>query len=67
MYDVISIDSLGRETTLARSVNDRATAADLARQAASERRCGRMVLPGSRKLPDCVCVVPVRAEERRAA
>ena len=41
-------------------------AADLARQAAAERGVGRMVLPGSSKLPNCVCVVPVPAPAEAA-
>jgi hypothetical protein len=59
MYDVIFIDGHGSETPLAKQLNDRRDAADLARRAASERGVGRMVLPGSSRLPNCVCVVPV--------
>lgn len=59
MYDVIYIDAQGAETPLAQRLDDRSDAADIARQAATERGAGRMVLPGSAKLPNCVCVVPV--------
>ena len=58
MYDVIYIDSQGAETSLAERLDDRQDAARLACQAAVERKAGRMVLPGSNKLPNCVCVVP---------
>jgi hypothetical protein len=47
---------------VAQHVDDRKEATDVARQAAAERGAGRMVLPGSTKLPNCVCVVPVDAE-----
>ena len=60
MYDVIYIDAHGSETPLVQHVDDRKEATDVARQAAAERGAGRMVLPGSTKLPNCVCVVPVR-------
>jgi hypothetical protein len=43
-------------------MTDRADAAEVAKQAAAERGVGRMVLPGSAKLPNCVCVVPVLPE-----
>jgi hypothetical protein len=59
MYDVIYIDAHGSETPLVQHVDDRKEATDVARQAAAERGAGRMVLPGSTKLPNCVCVVPV--------
>jgi hypothetical protein len=59
MYDVIYIDSHGDETPVAQHVSDRKDAAELAKQAALERGVGRMMLPGSAKLPNCVCVVPV--------
>ena len=59
MYDVIYIDPQGAETSLARDLNDRLDAATVARRAAAERGAGRMVLPGSVKIPNCVCVVPV--------
>jgi|GEM_PF-3373185 len=62
MYDVIYIDAHGEETPLAQRLDDRKDAAALARQGAAERGAGRMVLPGSRKLPNCVCVVPVAPE-----
>jgi hypothetical protein len=59
MYDVIYIDPQGAETSLARDLSDRLDAATVARRAAAERGAGRMVLPGSVKIPNCVCVVPV--------
>jgi hypothetical protein len=62
MYDVIYIDVHGSETPVRQHVDDRKEAADVARQAAAERGAGRMVLPGSNKLPNCVCVVPVDVE-----
>jgi hypothetical protein len=65
MYDVIYIDSRGQETPVARQLDDRADAAALARRAAAERGAGRMVLPGSSRPSNCVCVVPV--PERPAA
>ena len=46
---------------LAQDLPDRAVAADLARRLSAERGAGRLVLPGSRKLENCVCVVPVVA------
>jgi hypothetical protein len=58
MYDVIYIDPQGSETSVAHLV-DKADACDLARKASIERGCGRMILPGSVKMRDCVCVVPV--------
>jgi hypothetical protein len=62
MYDVIYVDAHGSETPVAQHVDDKEQATDVARQAAAERGAGRMVLPGSTKLPNCVCVVPVEAE-----
>jgi hypothetical protein len=62
MYDVIYIDAHGSETSLAQHVDDREEATVVARQAAAERGAGRMMLPGSTKLPNCVCVVRVEAE-----
>jgi hypothetical protein len=59
MYDVIYIDPEGSETAVAQHLIDRRDAAQLARTTAAERGAGRMVLPGSAKLPNCVCVVPV--------
>jgi hypothetical protein len=59
MYDVIYIDPQGSETSLAQRLDDRGDATSVARKAAAERGAGRMVLPGSVKLPNCVCVVPV--------
>ena len=59
MYDVIYIDSHGDETPLAQHLIDRKDAAEVAKRAAAERGVGRMVLPGSSKLPNCVCVIPV--------
>jgi hypothetical protein len=58
MYDVIYIDAHGSETPLAEALEHRCDAADIARAAAVERGAGRLVLPGSRKLVNCVCVVP---------
>ena len=62
MYDVIFIDAHGDETPVVQHVDDRKEATDVARQVAAERGAGRMVLPGSAKLPNTVCVVPVHAE-----
>jgi hypothetical protein len=62
MYDVIYIDDRGSETSVAQHVDDRKEACDVARQVAAERGAGRMLLPGSTKLRNCVCVVPVHAE-----
>jgi hypothetical protein len=62
MYDVIYIDSHGDETPLAQHMTDRKDAAEVAKHEAAERGVGRMVLPGSAKLPNCVCVVPVFPE-----
>jgi hypothetical protein len=59
MYDVIYIDAEGDETPVAQHLDDRADATEVARRAATERGAGRMVLPGSRKPSNCVCVVPV--------
>jgi hypothetical protein len=66
MYDVIYIDAHGGETPVAQHLDDRKDAAQLARQAAAERGVGRMMLPGSSKLPNCVCVVPVPAPAEAA-
>jgi hypothetical protein len=66
MYDVIYIDAHGDETPLAKQVDDRQDAAQVARQAASERGVGRMVLPGSAKPSNCVCVIPVPPSPERA-
>ena len=60
MYDVIYIDAQGDETPVAQQLDDRKDAADVARQAAAERGAGRMVLPGSSQLRNCVCVIPCR-------
>jgi hypothetical protein len=62
MYDVIYIDSDGGETPVAEHMSDRGDAARVAKDAAAERGAGRMVLPGSAKLCNCVCVVPVLGE-----
>lgn len=62
MYDVIFIDAQGAETPVVQHVDDRKEATDVARQVAAEKGAGRMVLPGSAKLRNCVCVVPVRDE-----
>jgi len=58
VYDVIYIDATGGETPVAEALEDRKDAAEVARRAAAERGAGRMVLPGSGKLPNCVCVIP---------
>ena len=63
MYDVVYIDAQGAETPVAQHFDDRKDAADVARQAAAERGAGRMVLPGSHRLPNCVCVIPVPPTE----
>jgi hypothetical protein len=63
MYDVIFIDAHGDETPAAEHLSDRAAAAALAKQEAAERGVGRMMLPGSSKLPNCVCVIPVPLPE----
>jgi hypothetical protein len=62
MYDVIYIDSHGDETPVAQHMSDRGDAAEVAKTEAASRGAGRMVLPGSAKLPNCVCVVPVLSE-----
>jgi hypothetical protein len=66
MYDVIYIDPEGSETPVAQHLDDRKDAAQLARTAAAERGAGRMVLPGSEKLRNCVCVVPVVPQAKAA-
>ena len=66
MYDVIYIDAQGAETPLAQHLDDRGDATDLAREAAAERNAGRMVLPGSTKLPNCVCVIPTQGLDEAA-
>jgi len=58
MYDVIYIDEQGIETRLADHLSNRGDATVIAREAAAERKAGRMVLPGSNKPTHCVCVVP---------
>ena len=63
MYDVVYIDAHGGETPVGQRFDDRKDAADVARKAAAERGVGRMVLPGSSKLPNCVCVIPVPPAE----
>jgi hypothetical protein len=63
MYDVIFIDAQGDETPVAEHLSDRGDAAELAKRAAAERGVGRMVLPGSAKLPNCVCVIPAPVPE----
>ena len=63
MYDVVYIDAHGQETPVAQQLDDRQDAAEVARQAAAERGAGRMVLPGSSLLPNCVCVIPVPPAE----
>ena len=63
MYDVVYIDAHGAETPVAQQLDDRKDAAEVARQAAAERGAGRMVLPGSSHLRNCVCVIPVPPAE----
>jgi hypothetical protein len=63
MYDVVYIDAHGEETKVAQQLGNRADAAEVARRAAAERGAGRMVLPGSTPLPNCVCVIPVPPAE----
>jgi hypothetical protein len=63
MYDVVYIDAQGTETPVAQQLDDRKDAAEVARQAAAERGAGRMVLPGSTRLRNCVCVIPVPPAE----
>ena len=63
MYDVIFIDDHGDETPVAEHLADRADATALAKQEAAERGAGRMVLPGSSKPHNCVCVIPVSLPE----
>ena len=57
MYDVIYIDASGSESPVAERFADRTAAAEVARQVAAERGAGRMVLAGSTKPANCVCVV----------
>jgi hypothetical protein len=64
MYDVIYIDFQGDETPVAEALEDRQLAATIARRIASERGAGRLVLPGSSKLSNCVCVVPQPAPDK---
>jgi hypothetical protein len=59
MYDVIYIDAAGDETPVAQHVEDRDEAAEVCKHAAAERGAGRMMLPGSVRPSNCVCVVPV--------
>ena len=63
MYNVVYIDADGAETPVAQHLDDRKDATDVARREAAERGVGRMVLPGSHKLPNCVCVIPVPPAE----
>lgn len=60
MYDVVFIDGTGEETLVAEQLGDRNAAGQIARRQAAERGVGRMVLPGSVKQRNCVCVIPVR-------
>ena len=57
MYDVVFIDAHGGEVRVAEHLADCAVAKDIARQAAAERGVGRMMLTGSQKPANCVCVV----------
>jgi hypothetical protein len=63
MYDVVYINAQGEETPVAQQLDDRKDATDVARQAAAERGAGRLVLPGSSRLRNCVCVIPVPPAE----
>ena len=63
MYDVIYIDAHGDETRIADQLLDRGDAAELAKRAAAERGAGRMMLPGSSRPANCVCVIPVPLPE----
>jgi hypothetical protein len=63
MYDVVYIDPHGEQIPVARQLDDRKDAAEVARQAAAERGAGRMVLPGSSHMRNCVCVIPVPPTE----
>ena len=63
MYDVVYIDAHGDETPVAQQLEDRKDAAEVACKAAAERGAGRMMLPGSSRLPNCVCV-DSRASDR---
>jgi hypothetical protein len=65
-YDVIYIDGQGTETPVAQQLPDREHAAAVARRAAAERGVGRMVLTGSVKVANCVCVVPVDGSAPRS-
>lgn len=67
MYNVIFIDSQGSETNIAADLSDRQVASQIAREVAAARGAGRMVLPGSSKPPNCVCVVPVASPVQTAA
>jgi hypothetical protein len=51
---------------VAQHLDNRTDAVDVARQAAAARGVGRMFLPGSSKLPNCVCVVPVSTPAKAA-
>ncbi len=62
MYDVIFIDAYGHEIPLAMDLDDRQAAVELARKIAAERHVGRMMLPGSSKPPNCVCVIPTASK-----
>ena len=57
MYDVVYIDAHGTETSVAEHLADCAAAKDIARAAAAERGVGRMMLTGSHKPANCVCVI----------
>ena len=50
-------------TALLEQLEDRKDAAEVACKAAAERGAGRMMLPGSSRLPNCVCVIPVPPAE----
>src|SRR3954452_21219182 len=59
MYDVVYIDAHGDETPVAQQLGDRKDATEVARRPPPARGAGRLVLPGSHRLPNCVCVIPV--------
>ena len=67
MYDVVYIDAQGEETPVARQLDDRKDAAEVARQAAAERGAGRMVLPGSQRSAQLRLRHPRAARRSRVA
>ena len=67
MYDVIYIDAHGTETSVAEHLVDCTAAKEIARAAAAERGVGRMMLTGSHKPANCVCVITTDDHLPRAA